>query len=221
MPLTIFRTQMRLLKHELGSQLMKRVNMSRTTLYNWTKDRGGTSPQLRDFVRFCEALRINPCWLALGVGAREEEAKTDLAGLPGRVQSIMDGIDSSARRERLKSWGEGDASPRLDNLIRLANDTNSSFLWLMTGRGRQTPFEAPRAIHSGNESMLAQRETSEFEELERLLGDVRALAEVCQESHEIHAVAHIRRDLDALIREIQRLYPNVVQRAPSDRNGDA
>ena len=51
--------------------------------------------------------------------------------------------------------------------------------------------------------------------------DLDATLEVCAETYDWHAAGLIRRDLDALLADIRRLYPDLIRRVLSDKNGVA
>lgn len=209
----------------------RRIGIQHDKIRQWM--RGGRTPSIEDFTLFCEAAGANPLWLAIGIGSRDDPFSFS-GKIKDRIQKTCscENLSELARiakipRGTLGSYATGTNTPRLDNLIRIAMSANVSLSWLLTGQGQERPFEgtakeapkpAPPTLPTAPSKAQPMDEISEIRDL---LKDVSTLSEVCHERHEVHAVAHIRRDLDALIREIHRLYPDILRPFPSENSGVA
>ncbi len=229
MNLVIFRERLGVLKKELGREFSRKANISRTAIYDWlgkTK-RKGVAPRLDVFADFCEALCVDPVWLVVGVGPRELVYPLSVHTLADRLTQAGESLSGKVETESLRIWASGSSLPRLDALLSVAEAGDISIRWLLTGQGARHPFEgaaSSTATISEPSVRRHSRETDEQSEAataERLLSELVDLVELSIETHEWHAVGLIRRDLEALLTDIRRLYPELTRAHPSAKDGAA
>lgn len=151
-------------------------------------------------------------------------------GIPERIREIVSrqtSENSFAKKcgispQLLRTYMSG-SIPGADKLVAIAEAANVSLEWLalgtkQTNQGQQEYFKQSPSFTSKE---APQNLIAEAEEAKKAIDQLSALLETGVELQDWHAVGLVRRDLDALLSDIRRLYPDLARRVSSAKNGVA
>ena len=203
---------------------------ARSSLHKWVKT--GTVPSIHALARFAERENVSIVYVLTGAGCPQNLDILDFQNFRSRLSFLVRGVEkdicAAAHIElaTLTSWTSPTQKtfPKIDGLLSIARTANGSVRWLLTGEGSERPFEGDSEIKAS--PLQAAREPldgipPDFEAAQNALSELEAILELCAETQDWHAVGLVRRDLDALLADIRRLYPELARRISSAKNGVA
>ena len=128
----------------------------------------------------------------------------------------------------LRKYLSGKTRPGADKCVQMAKAGGVSVDWLLGGSVNQSSQQLSRSHSEEMQTdglnmgrITPQGDAVEQSGAQRAYGDLGELLALSIETHEWHAVGLIRRDLEALLTDIRRLYPDLVRRHPSAKDGAA
>ena len=213
-----------IIKKEGAQRFSERTGTPRHILRDWGSR--NVVPTIRELGQFCSATHIDPVWLLIGSHPQSQSFSdvSDPALVIERIisaKSVMSLSElsrvSGISRGTLNSYVRGVNAPKADKVVVLARVLNLSLRWLLTGEGSMHPFEEVQEIETApsKTALRPQKEAavgelpSDFEAARSAMRDLNATLEVCAETKDWHAVGLVRRDLEALLSDIRRLYPDL------------
>lgn len=124
-------------------------SQARSTVHKWINAQA--VPRIDALVRFSATHGISVIWLLTGRAGSADEA-VDLENFRNRFSNSLCGREREICEQTgitlaaLNSWiaPSRKTLPKIDGLLAIAQATDSSIRWLLTGQGPRTPFEGER-----------------------------------------------------------------------------
>lgn len=206
------------------------LGLSPSLLYGWKAKECG--PTLREIQKFVDVARVSVLWLCFGLGS-----KSDFTSLDGRHRERIEAaipkeesLSSLARRAELSrptvvSLLRRNASPTLETIFALSRALDLSVRWVLTGQAPKRPFEGLPESKADDASATRAPSTdpvstSDNSDAARIAA-FRSLLDVALERGDAHTLAWLRVELDVLTNRLDERWPDLIRRAPTDRNGVA